>query len=77
MCQTNVMRELPHFKPVTPLQTKRWMHLALVHYPHRSTSPSLRRYFYLLQNAAEVINQARYRSFHRWISERCAARAVP
>lgn len=39
-CQSNVSRELPKFKPV--LQLSRWTHVALVHYPHRASAPTVR-----------------------------------
>lgn len=39
-CVSTVARELPKFKPA--LQTGRWTHVALVHYPHRASAPTVR-----------------------------------
>ena len=39
-CRSNILRELPKFKPV--LQLSRWTHVTLVHYPHRGSAPTVR-----------------------------------
>lgn len=42
-CMSNTARELPKFTP--RLQTARWTHLTLVHFPHRASAPTVRLYF--------------------------------
>lgn len=57
-CQSASHRDMTPFKPLTPLQSRRWTHVALVHYPHRAQNPTIRESLRITRVFSKFISRA-------------------